>query len=233
MIVKLGPANSHETTTTSAPGRIPAAKLPSVLSQRIAVARNSLVFGRKLSSRAPPPVHLPVTRPGRRPVPPRRDHRLRSASLRSLQHQVGAGGPAAHQRPERRAVQEVRNPRQIMRLPGRDRGVHRVPERVHDGDGPALQATLGAPDSLVLALPLFAPTAGTPGRTVPPGSDFLPGSMSPIRAQIPSVSAVLPAFIMSPACSARAAVPAVTGGENGMEPDEPQPECQPATVTRK
>jgi len=64
----------------------------------------------------------------------------------------------------------------------------------------------------------------------PPGSDFLPAGMSPIRAHILSAGTVPAAFMMSPACSARAAVPAVTGTENGMETDGPQPECQRALV---
>ncbi len=76
-------------------------------------------------------------------------------------------------------------------------------------------------------------TASTKRRlsaAVPPGSDFLPGSMFSIRAHMASVSTVLSAFMMSPAFSARAAVPAVAGAENGTEPGDPQPECQQALV---
>jgi len=50
--------------------------------------------------------------------------------------------------------------------------------------------------------------------------------MFPVRAHISSAGTVPAAFMMSPACSARAAVPAVIGAENGMETDGPQPECR-------
>ena len=77
-------------------------------------------------------------------------------------------------------------------------------------------------------------TASTKGRlsaAVPPGSDFLPGSVSPVRALIPSVSTVPSAFIALPAhviVACRAAVPAVIGGENGIGPGDSQDECQRA-----
>ncbi len=63
---------------------------------------------------------------------------------------------------------------------------------------------------------------------VPPGSGFLPAGMSLARAHILSVGTVLPAFMMSPACSAHAAVPEVAGTGNGTEPGDSQPECQRA-----
>ncbi len=63
---------------------------------------------------------------------------------------------------------------------------------------------------------------------VPPGSGFLPAGTSLARAHILSVGPVLPAFMMSPACSAHAAVPAVAGTGNGTEPGDSQPECQRA-----
>ncbi len=58
---------------------------------------------------------------------------------------------------------------------------------------------------------------------VPPGSDFLPGSMSPVRAHMASVNTVLSAS--SSLCSLmpllpRAVVPAVVGAENGIKPDD-------------
>ena len=57
---------------------------------------------------------------------------------------------------------------------------------------------------------------------VPPGSDFPPGSVSPVRAHMASVSTVLSAFILPPARLAHAAVTAVIGAGHGMEPDESQ-----------
>jgi len=63
---------------------------------------------------------------------------------------------------------------------------------------------------------------------MPPGSDFLPAGMFPVRAYISSVGTVPAGFMMSPACSAHAAVPAVIGAGNGMETDGPQPECRQA-----
>jgi len=64
-----------------------------------------------------------------------------------------------------------------------------------------------------------------------PGPDFLPGSMSPVRAHMASAVTVLSAFIISlpaHAVVARAAVPAVIGAAHGMEADESQGDCQRA-----
>jgi len=52
---------------------------------------------------------------------------------------------------------------------------------------------------------------------VPPGSDFLPAGMFPVRAHILSAGTVPAAFMMSPACSAHAAVPAVTGAKTAWK----------------
>ena len=68
---------------------------------------------------------------------------------------------------------------------------------------------------------------------VPPGSDFFPGSVSPDRARIPSVSTVPSAFTVPLAhviVACRAAVPAVVGAENGIGPGDSQDECQRALV---
>jgi len=81
-------------------------------------------------------------------------------------------------------------------------------------------------------------TASTKGRlsaAVPPGSVALPGSVSPVRARIPSVSTVLSAFTVPLAhavVACRAAVPAVVGAENGIKPGDSQDECQ-RTLVRK
>ena len=98
--------------------------------------------------RVPPAVHVPVMLPYRRPVPPRRDHRLRAPSLQVLKEPVRAGRPVADQRPEREAAGEIRNPRQIVRLAGEDREPHKAAGRVHEGHGPARQAASRAPDPL-------------------------------------------------------------------------------------
>ena len=82
-------------------------------------------------------------------------------------------------------------------------------------------------------------TASTKGRlsaAVPPGSDFFPGSVSPVRARIPSVSTVPSAFIAPLAhviVACRAAVPAVVGAENGIKPGDSQDDCQRALVSNK
>ncbi len=79
-------------------------------------------------------------------------------------------------------------------------------------------------------------TASTKGRlsaAVPPGSVALPGSVSPVRARIPSVSTVLSAFIVPLAhavVACRAAVPAVIGAENGIKPGDSQDDCQRALI---
>ncbi len=77
-------------------------------------------------------------------------------------------------------------------------------------------------------------TASTKGRlsaAVAPGSVALPGSVSPVRARIPSVSTVLSAFTVPLAhavVACRAVVPAVIGGENGIKPGDSQDDCQRA-----
>ena len=79
-------------------------------------------------------------------------------------------------------------------------------------------------------------TASTKRRlsaAVAPGSVALPGSVSLIRARIPSVSTVLSAFIVPLAhavVACRAAVPAVIGAENGIKPGDSQDDCQRALI---
>ena len=154
----LGPVDNHVAATTPATGWIPAAKPASVLSYLVATARNSLVLAKKIPDLAPPPVHLPVMLPGFRPVPPRRGHRHRAASLHLPGQPVRAGRPVPDEGPDREIPGKRRHPRGAVRLAGKDHGADQVSGPVHDRHGPARQAAPGAADPLP-AGPPFAPAA--------------------------------------------------------------------------
>ncbi len=131
----------------------------------------------------PPPVHLPVTRPRCRPVPFRRDHRLRAAPVQVVQQPVGAGRPVADEGPELQPARKPRHPLKVVRPGGQYREPHGISQGVHDGDGPGRQATPGTSGSLILAPPPFlAPAAFRGAWTTVPSTDTRSGPESPDRA---------------------------------------------------
>ena len=126
----LGPVDNHVAATTPATRWIPAAKLASV---RVVPRRHRpelLDFGEEILDLVPPPVHLPVMLPGFRPVPPRRDHRHRAASLHILEQPVRVERPVPDEGPEREILG------QAAPAPPRGRG----PGREGSRSGPGIRA---------------------------------------------------------------------------------------------
>ncbi len=100
----------------------------------------------------------PCHAPGRRPVPPCGNHRLRAAGVQIPEQPVRAGRPVADEGPEREAARKPRNTLQAVRPGGKDPEAHEVPEHVLGGHGPARQAAPGTSGSLIPDSP-FAPAA--------------------------------------------------------------------------
>ena len=239
--------DSHVAAATSATGCIPAGKPGLVAARR---DRPELLDSREeVLHQAPPLVHLPAMFPERRPVPPRRDHRLRAASVRVLEQPVRIERLVADVGPEREVIERGGHPGKFVPLDNLAVDEHALEvELLRQDVGNALENPGMHPAAEPLEDASRMPNRsgrsrhGDPVRNrdstasmkkrlsadVPSGSDALPGRMGSIRAHMASVSTVLSAFVvlLANVPVACAAVPAVIGPRHGIEQNESQHDCR-------
>ena len=134
-----------------------AAYLVSILSYRVALPVNSLIFAKWFSIRVTPLVDVSIVVSFPFPVRFGWNNRGCAALIKILQEPIGVESLVGQQRCEGDIVDQRSNPLHVVRLPRQKQKAEQVAERIDQGDDPGRQPAARASNGL-MPCPPFAPS---------------------------------------------------------------------------